>query len=67
MADEESERLDAIEAWMIGVQARMDGLKAEMRMGGGKRRLREQLAVLRAELDAQTRALEEILGESPDE
>lgn len=53
-------RLDAIQAWTVRAQAVLDGIKAELRANGRSRQLRERMNTLKAELETQTRTLDEI-------
>jgi len=53
-------KLDAIEAWMVRARAMMDGMRVELRVDGRSRRLRKRALALRAEFEAQMRALDEI-------
>lgn len=59
-------RLDAIEAWTVRAQALMDGIKVELRVDGRSAQLRDRALALRAELDVQARALEEMAEDSED-
>ncbi len=56
-------RINAVEAWAVRATAAIDGMRTELRVDGRSRRLGERAVALRAELDAQLRALEEISQE----